>query len=148
MTDPPRMLDPEEVIRASFTALNDRDWQADRDLLDDACEWTAVARESTDIGPNAIQAGAREFVAAFPDLVVRIVSIVAIGPMVAVEWEAAGTNLGPFAGGAPTGRSFRRRGASVAEVRDGRIVAYRDYFDRLSLLSQIGRLDLLPREPT
>ncbi len=141
------MLDASKVVRASFKAFNDRDWQADRDLLDDACEWTSIARESTDIGPDAIQAGSREFVAAFPDLLVRIVSMVAVGPVVAVEWEATGTNLGPYAGGAPTGRSFGRRGASVAEVRDGRIVAYRDYFDRLSLLSQIGRLDLVPREP-
>ncbi len=53
-----------------------------------------------------------------------------------------GTNTGPFAGAEPTGLTFTRRGVGVAEVHDGRITAYRDYFDRATMLSQIGRMDL------
>lgn len=33
-------------------------------------------------------------------------------------------------------------GVGVAEVRDGKIVRYRDYFDRTSMLDQIERRDL------
>ena len=38
----------------------------------------------------------------------------------------------------PTGRSFARTGVGIVELRDGQIVRYRDYFDRLTMTEQLG----------
>jgi len=100
-----------------------------------------IARNEISTDPLESQGGARAFKDAFPDLHVEIDNLVVAEPFVVVEWRATGTNTGPFAGAAPTGLAFTRRG--VAEVHDGRITAYRDYFDRATMLSQIGRMDLI-----
>lgn len=41
----------------------------------------------------------------------------------------------------PTGRRLELRGAMFAEVRDGRITAFRQYWDQAELLEQLGVLD-------
>ena len=61
----------------------------------------------------------------------------------AIEWTSTGTFKGVFRGRLPNGKSFRRRGCSVAEVRHGQIVHYRDYFDRVGILQQLELMDLL-----
>jgi ketosteroid isomerase-like protein len=48
-----------------------------------------------------------------------------------------------FRGESPTGIRVRRNGCSVAEVEDERIVRYRDYYDRATLLEQLGLTDVL-----
>ena len=73
----------------------------------------------------------------------EIDNLIVAEPFVVVEWRATGTNTGQFAGAEPTGLPFTRRGVGVAEVHDGRITAYRDYCDRATMLTQIGRMDLI-----
>lgn len=63
--------------------------------------------------------------------------------IVVVEWDSSGTFEQPFRGAAPDGKAFRRRGCSVAEVLGGKIVHYRDYYDRATLLRQLDPLHLL-----
>ena len=63
--------------------------------------------------------------------------------MVVVEWDTSGTFRNPFRGRAPNGKRFQRRGCAVAEVEGGKIVAYKDYYDRATFLQQLDLLDLL-----
>jgi Ketosteroid isomerase-related protein len=64
--------------------------------------------------------------------------VVAAGALVALEWSTTGTFLHPFRGHEPSGKSFRRRGCAVGEVEGGKIVRYRDYYDRATLLQQLA----------
>jgi len=89
-------------------------------------------------GPAAIVAGLREFVTAFPDWRVTLERLSASGNVVVVEWSTSGTFERPFRSHPPNGKRFVRRGCAVAEVEGGRIVRYRDYYDRLTLLEQLG----------
>jgi predicted ester cyclase len=82
--------------------------------------------------------GLLKFADAFPDGRGEILNLVACGETVVVEWLVHGTHAGRYEDQPPTGRRFERRGCSVAEVRDGKIVGYRDYFDRLTLTEQLG----------
>lgn len=61
------------------------------------------------------------------------------------EFELLGTNLGPFYGMEPTGKSFRVPVIAVFSFAPGtdRIVNERVYLDSASVLTQIGRGDLL-----
>jgi steroid delta-isomerase-like uncharacterized protein len=62
---------------------------------------------------------------------------------VIAEFDLLGTNLGDFYGMPPTGRSFRVPVVAVFFFAGDRIVNERVYLDSASLLTQIGRGDLL-----
>jgi steroid delta-isomerase-like uncharacterized protein len=62
---------------------------------------------------------------------------------VIVEFELLGTNLGEFYGMPPTGKSFRVPLIAVFFFEGDRIVNERIYFDTASLVTQIGRAELL-----
>ncbi len=134
MTD----LTPEGVVRGYFEALNARDFARAAGPIAEDCEWTSIATEKTHRGPAAIVAGLREFVAAFPDWRVDLERLTTAGTVVVVEWDTSGTFEHPFRGQQPNGRRFRRRGCAVADVEGGRIVRYRDYYDRATLLDQLA----------
>jgi hypothetical protein len=69
--------------------------------------------------------------------------VVAVARWVVVEWHAQGTQTGPLRGEPPSGRRFERRGCAVAEVEEGKIVRYRDYFDRAQVYEPLGLMHLL-----
>jgi steroid delta-isomerase-like uncharacterized protein len=134
-----------EAVRKLGQALTRRDWSAFEDLVAPDCEWTDVAIGRTTRGVSALVEGCRAFTAAFPDFTVESVTLIGQGDLVANEWSAKGTHLGPLLrpdGGQyePTGRPFERTGVGIVELRDGKIVRYRDYFDRQTLAEQL-RLD-------
>ncbi|HEX4763243.1 MAG TPA: ester cyclase [Usitatibacter sp.] len=135
--------EPEKIVRAMFTALNERDYARVAGAIAEHCEWWSMPAESLHRGPSAIVAGLREFSAAFPDWRADIERVTAAGPIVVAEWASSGTFRHPFRGREPNGRAFKRRGCSVADVQGGKIVHYRDYYDRASMLQQLGLIDLL-----
>jgi steroid delta-isomerase-like uncharacterized protein len=62
---------------------------------------------------------------------------------VIVEFDLLGTNLGEFYGLPPTGKTFRVPIIAVFFFENDRIVNERIYFDSASLVTQIGRGELL-----
>jgi steroid delta-isomerase-like uncharacterized protein len=132
------MSDAESVIRRLWDAINARDYTTVAGLIEPECRWVSVGSGRTVIGPEAMVLGLLKFADAFPDGRGEILNLVAVDETVVVEWVVRGTNAGPYEDRPPTGRRFERRGCSVAEVRAGKIVGYRDYFDRLTLTEQLG----------
>ncbi len=132
------MSTSEDVVRAYFDALNERDYEKVAALFSDDCEFVSVASGARFTGTDSMLHGLREFSEAFPDWAVEVSNVVASGRYVATEWKTSGTQQGVFRGESPTGIHFRRDGCSVAEVEEGRIVRYRDYYDRSTLLEQLG----------
>ena len=62
---------------------------------------------------------------------------------VIVEFDLLGTNLGEFYGMPPTGKAFRVPLIAVFFYEGDRIINERIYFDTASLVTQIGRGELL-----
>jgi predicted ester cyclase len=60
-----------------------------------------------------------------------------------VEFDLLGTNLDEFYGMPPAGNAFAAPTIAVFFFDDDRIVNERVYFDAASMLTQIGRGDLL-----
>ncbi len=137
------MSTSEDVVRAYFDALNDRDYEKVAALFAEDCEFVSVASGARFTGTDSMLHGLREFSEAFPDWAVEVANVVASGRYVATEWKTSGTQQGMFRGESPTGIRFRRDGCSVAEVEGERIVRYRDYYDRATLLEQLGLTDVL-----
>jgi steroid delta-isomerase-like uncharacterized protein len=67
------------------------------------------------------------------------------GELVAVEGRVAGTHTSPLATNvaevSPTGAAIDLRFADVSRMREGKIVAYRTYYDQLGLVTQLGLMD-------
>ena len=55
-----------------------------------------------------------------------------------MEWVMSGTHANALPGVPATGRRFRVRGATMLELRDGRVTRNRDYWDTATLLTQMG----------
>jgi steroid delta-isomerase-like uncharacterized protein len=140
MADP---FAPENVVRAFFAALNARDYRGAANHISDNCEWWSMPTDNMHRGPSSIIAGLDEFTHAFPDWHADVERVTSAGPIAVIEWTTTGTFIAPFRGRLPNGKAFRRRGCSVAEVRSGQVVHYRDYFDRAAMLEQLDLLDLL-----
>ena len=136
-------LAPESIVRGYYDALNARDYARAAGPIAEGCEWVSMPTERRFRGPAAVVAGLREFTSGFPDWHVEVERVMVSAPFVIVEWRTTGTFLEPFRGRQPNGRQFSRRGCSVAEVERGRIVRYRDYYDRASLFAQLDLMDLL-----
>jgi steroid delta-isomerase-like uncharacterized protein len=137
------MSTSESVVRAYFDALNQRDYERAASAFADDCEFVSVASGARFKGTESMLHGLREFAEAFPDWTVEVGNVVTSGPYVAAEWRTTGTHEGMFRGVAPTGIRFRRDGCAIAEIVEGRIARYRDYYDRATLLEQLGLSDVL-----
>ena len=97
-------------------------------------------------GDEAVLAYHRAQRTAFPDQRHDGVRFhVADDDTIVAEFDLLGTNLGEFMGGAPTGKAFRVPTIAVFEFApdDHRLVNERVYLDVATLLSQVGRGDLL-----
>ena len=63
----------------------------------------------------------------------------ASGDKVGFEWTFSGTNTAAWGDGtAPANKAFSFTGASVFEVKDGKIVHQSDYYDALGFYKQLG----------
>jgi steroid delta-isomerase-like uncharacterized protein len=131
------VTDPESVVRRFYSALNERDFGAAAAVIAERCEWTSMASRARERGPAPVLKGLLDWVEAFPDIKFEILDLVADGERVAVEWRTVGTHLGEFRGHAATRRRLDRRGCTLAEVKDGKLVRVRDYYDRQTLAEQL-----------
>jgi steroid delta-isomerase-like uncharacterized protein len=75
-----------------------------------------------------------------------VVHHVADDDTIVCEFDLLGTNLGDFYGLPPTGKGFRVPVVAIFFFDGDRITNERIYLDTASLLTQIGRTDLLPRD--
>jgi predicted ester cyclase len=85
----------------------------------------------------------QRFVTAFPDIRFEVLGVLAEGDRVLIQWTGSGTHterLATFTGRTipPTRRRVRVPGATLTEVRDGKVVRGWFYWDQLSLLAQLG----------
>src|SRR5438552_11395159 len=132
-----------EVVRKLGEALTNRDWIAFDELVAEDCGWTDVPSGHTINGARALVDACGTFTSAFSDFAVQSVTLIGQNNLVANEWSARGTHDGPLPrpdGGRdePTGRTFVRTGVGIVELLEGRIVRYRDYFDRQTMAEQLG----------
>ena len=76
------------------------------------------------------------FFGAVPDLHLQCVNTAVHGGHGFIEWVFSGTDVGVF----KTGKRFSVRGASVIDVRGGRIARDSDYYDAATIMREVGIL--------
>jgi steroid delta-isomerase-like uncharacterized protein len=81
------------------------------------------------------------FFAGFPDATTETVALHAITEdLVVWRWVIRGTHTGSYRGLSPTGRSLILPGCEFIAVREGLVQRVEGYFDRLSILQQLGAI--------
>jgi steroid delta-isomerase-like uncharacterized protein len=81
---------------------------------------------------------------AFPDQRNELITLHHAGDAVIAEFDLKGTHLGEIRGISPTGREFTCRCASFFIFDGDRLVCERVYFDSLTIMNQLGLLDVAP----
>lgn len=89
-------------------------------------------------GPEGVRIDIAGFRAAFPDLRLTILDLVAECDRVVFRFVADGTHEGPFMGVAPTGKRIKVDGIVIDHVRDGQTCERWVQYDGLALLRQLG----------
>lgn len=107
-------------------------------LYSDQAERTDPNQMEAARGVQQIASYVAEVRAAFPDFKLQITKRIGEGDQIASEWTCSGTHRGTFLGIPPTGRRVEIHGVTLNRLQGGKIAEERVYFDRLSMLQQLG----------
>ena len=133
-----------EVLEQHFQSEVDHDWATCLATFNGHPHYEIVPTGQVHDGDEAVLAYHRAQRVAFPDQHHENVRIhVADDDTVITEFDLLGTNTGEFLGGPPTGQAFRVPTIAVFSFEADRITNERVYLDVLTLLTQIGRTDLI-----
>lgn len=133
------MSDPASIAREYLESFNQRNWAKMRSLLADSYSYTGGDGRRMD-GPDAGIAVAQMFSGAMSDAKITIRTVHVAGDTAAVEFIGTGTHDGDFQGIPASGRKVTMPVITVLDVKDGKIVAEREYMDAAHLLQQIGAM--------
>ena len=130
------------LIDKIVTNLNARDW----DRFSEGFAKSVLVHEpgaKPTRGREPIVESFRVFFSCFPDAQIKKVRSFGQGDWICIEVVFQGTNKGPltFSDGKtvrPTNKAARVEIAVVAEIQDGKITVYHEYWDRLGMFAQLG----------
>ena len=131
--------DNEAVVRRWIEAYNDRDLQAEADVLAPGY----VAHVPGAPGPLDLEAWTQfsgSFAEAFPDIRLTVEDIFSAGEKVAARVAFHGTHRGEFQGIAPTGKEVAFSSIEVNRVVGGKVEEHWVELDLLGLMQQLGAL--------
>lgn len=137
----------ETAVRV-FEAFNRRDFDAMRDhLAGDAVVHSVPPELGLGQSPDAFVEVARMYVAAFPDIRMDVLEVVADGDRVAARVRATGSHEGEFMGIPASGRRVELETLEFARFNsEGECVERWAYEDNLLLLQQIAAVDDEPED--
>ena len=131
------MSDPASIAREYLESFNRRDWDRIRDLFAPGYSYTGGDGEKQQ-GPEAGLAIVQMWAGAFPDARINIRNIHVAGDVAIVEFQASGTQDGELMGIAATGRKISMPVCTVLDIKDGKIIAEREYMDMAHMMQQLG----------
>lgn len=120
------------LVEAYVQAWNSHDSLALDTLLAPGAVHEDIAQRFRGEGSEQVTGFMRELLKLQPDFKWQLTSSFAVGPNVAAEWTWTSTYTGPGPTGPVTNMRISGRGASVAEVENGRIKRFTDYYDNAS----------------
>ena len=127
-----------EIVRAYVDAFCRGDLEAVRDTFEPEGTYEDSGTKEPVPG-RKIHEHFAEFFSGMPDISTETIGLDPISEQVSVwRWIIRATQTNTFRGLPPTGRSITVPGCEFIEVSDGRIHKIVGYYDRLTLLTQLG----------
>jgi predicted ester cyclase len=137
------MPGPEEIFKNLYAAYLADNWDALGELLADDVVLESPGR-SPIRGRKAVLEYHRQTKRAIPNIGGAYSVIAAVGEMVGGQKLVVGTNTGPIVAGGrelpPTGRKIELPESDWIKTEGGKCVHHWIYYDRMSLLEQLGIL--------
>lgn len=136
--------DAEKMLADYYAAWNSHDVENLASFFTDdlICE---------DVPMGAVQRNKKEFKDSWsnffdtcPDFRLELKAVFAADNWAGSEWIISGTHAGDWPGLPATGKRFSLRGASICELRDGKLKRESMYWDGVSLLQQLGFMPEMP----
>jgi predicted ester cyclase len=131
-----------DVLSNVVEAFNDRDFDRVAGLVTDGCDFVDVAAGETSHGPDEIVASFWMWANAFSDMAIETLNVASTDRGAAGEFVGRGTHDGslPAPDGeiAPTGKRIEVRFSVLAEVEGERLAGFREYYDAMTLMAQLG----------
>lgn len=129
-------VDLNPTIAGAVEAFNDHDLDGFIAKLADDARFTDPVEEG--LTKAETRAYMEELVEAFPDVRIEPERVIASGNETAMECTFHGTQDGEFNGIPPTGETVDDTFVSLITVSDDGITSWTDYWDRMSLVEQLG----------
>ena len=130
------------VAHAFHQAWAERNPDKGAAVIANDCEFVDVPRGEIQRGPQGYRHDYERWRTAFPDGTVEITKVIAEGDWVVVEYTNSGTNTGPLRTAIgdfpPTNRKIKVKYCSVMQIKDGKVISGRDYYDVSTILRQLG----------
>ena len=120
---------PDEAKRVMddfISAVSSHDAEKLATCFTEDCFYQDMALGGTMRGRKAVKAGYTEIFTAIPDFKLEVISLFIADNWIGSEWIMTGTSS--------TGKSFSTQGASISELREGKIKRNTDYYDPASFL--------------
>jgi steroid delta-isomerase-like uncharacterized protein len=135
------VVDVEELVKQENAAWNSHDADKIATFYADDCVKEDAAVGVNVRGKEAMKAVNRGAFVAVPDMKIELTLIITSGDSAATEWNMSGTYSGNRPGASPVaGRPFLIRGATIMQLREGRISRVCDYWDSGQFLRQVGAM--------
>jgi steroid delta-isomerase-like uncharacterized protein len=129
-----------ELLRSIEDAVNSRDSHAIADIY--ATDFV-FHREMDELhGLDEFNDYLQTLYNAFPDMTISIEKVIVEDDMAAVHYTGTGTHEGEYNGIEPTGREVELSGMRIVRIEDGQIVEAWGLTSNLSLLGQLGIVEL------
>jgi predicted ester cyclase len=132
--------DNESVVRRWIEAYNERDRQAEADLLAPGYVAHVPGAPGPLVGLEAWRQFSGSFAEAFPDLRLMVEDIFSAGEMVAARVAFRGTHQGEFQGMLPTGKEVAFSSIEINRVVGGKVEEHWVELDLLGLMQQLGAI--------
>jgi steroid delta-isomerase-like uncharacterized protein len=127
-----------DVLAEIVDAFVAYDYERVAATLGDNCVFDDVASGEVATGREAVMEAFKRWQSAFPDVSISSLGIVSTDRGAAGEFLARGTQTGSLGEIPPTGKSMDVRFSLLAEIEDGRITGMREYYDAMTLMTQLG----------
>ena len=137
-----KTLDNVTVARTFHEAWDEHNPDKGAAVIADDCIFVDVPRAEIQHGPEGYRNDYERWRTAFPDGTVKITNVIAEGEWVVVEFTNSGTNTGPLRSAVgdfpPTNRRIEVQYCSVMQIKNGKVISGRDYYDVNTILCQLG----------
>lgn len=131
-------MQTEKMFREYLATWSTHDVEKMASFFTDDCVYENLASGQVYRGKDSLKAWAKMTFAMIPDFKVDARSLFASGDWLACEWVMTGTQTGEARGLPATGKSFKVRGSTIVELRDGKILRNADYWDSATWMRQLG----------
>lgn len=132
------MTNTRHLSEQMLEAWKRRDWDAIRSRLHPEYVYTGPDGARVAGVDAGLAAAWSSFADSFPDGDYEITGTYVDGDSAVTEFRFRGTHTGDFEGIAPTGQRVEIDFCNVMHLRDGKVIAERDYLDTSGLMQQLG----------